>query len=309
MTKKRIIVFSGLILIILALSIFCVIMGRDFENKTANEETASIKEVEEKQETIVIDSTNLGDITSVMYQNQYGEFTLNKEESGEWYFDHDIYADVNQYKVSEMLEKVTKISAVKKIESDMSEKENFGLDNPGMVITLKLINGEEKIYNIGILNEAKQGYYLNIQGENDIYFVRVGIYNSFDVKVVELIDKLNFPIVTGENIVQVEIIKNGENYIIDEMSKLETFIGSIAVNDCWEIGVKDEDMTKYGLKPSIADVKVIYKDLDTGEEKNYVLHIGNISEETSEYFVTKGDANNVYTMSIELVERMLKYTK
>lgn len=309
MNRKKILIFCGLVILIIALTVLCIFVRKDAKEQEAKEEAEPVKKVEEMQREDVIDETKEDDITSITYKNQYGEFTLNKEESGNWYFDHDVYIRVDQYKVKNMLERVMKLEADDKVDSDMSQKENFGLDNPGMVISLSLMDGSKKTYNIGMLNEAKQGYYLNIEGQNEIYFIRVTMYNLFNVDVMGMVERLKFPVVTGENVLYVEIAKDGQTYKIEEMSKLETFIGSVAVNDCCAVGVKDEDMAKYGLNPSFADVTVYYNDLEDGEAKKYVLHIGSVSEKTSEYYVTKGDTKEVYTMGMELVNKILKYAQ
>lgn len=309
MNRKTILIFCGLIILIIALTVLCIFVRKDAKEEEARKEAEPVEKVAEIQHEDVIDETKEDDITSITYKNQYGEFTLNKEESGNWYFDHNVYIRVDQYRVANMLERVIKLEADDKVDSDMSQKENFGLDKPGMVITLSLMDGSKKTYNFGILNEAKQGYYLNIEGQKEIYFVRVTLYNLFDVDVMNMVEKIKFPVVTGENVLHVEIVKDGQTYKIEEMSKLETFIGSVAVNDCCAVGVKDEELTQYGLNPSFADVIVYYNDLATGEAKKYVLHIGSVSEKTSEYYVTKGDTAEVYTMGMELVDRILKYAE
>ncbi len=86
------------------------------------------------------------------------------------------------------------------------------------------------------------------------------------------------------------------HYVNDVIISLD----ELSFKDCYAYLLTEEEQATYGLvrdDPEGGKITAVYKDNDTGEETEYVIYLGNHSEENGYYFFNPGDSTRIYDAS------------
>lgn len=159
--------------LILVLVLLVVCLAAYFAVKQLNlEETDT-----EEKDIIYINQTETDEIIGFSFVNN-GE-TLSFTKDGEtWKYDGNEALSMNQVSMTSMAAMVAKIEAVNKLEDHEAISE-YGLDTPSNTITITTKEGTKELL-IGNENEAVDGYYAMINGEDIVYLISSTLPNKFN---------------------------------------------------------------------------------------------------------------------------------
>ena len=161
MNKKTIRLAAGI-------GVMLLLFGVWFGLRKINEDSAKKQEAEDAPEAVL----NLADeeVTAISFQVGDEEKTFLKKEDG-WELESDQTFPVNESRIEELISAFCPLSAVRTIEDALSI-DNYGLDQPKNVFTLKTSDGTEHILTIGEENEGTGDQYAMLdQKEKTVYTI------------------------------------------------------------------------------------------------------------------------------------------
>lgn len=260
---------------------------------------------EEETEDITAYTIEANNIAKIHVENKDSEEPLTFVKDGEqWYCEEAKECNLNQYKITAMLDAVTEVEAEQKIENAMEKQENqteFGLDKPTTTITITLTDNSEVVYTLGSLNNILQQYYFNVKGQQDVYLISTVMYNSFDYDLLGLTELLEYPTLGNSDILQFDVTANGKTTYykdkaeaankkdeaeipeckwytgssleklkaadVDTASNLVQDIIGLTSSSCISYQYKDKDLEEYGLTEEQAiKLHVVYTETHTSSD-------------------------------------------
>lgn len=267
---------------------------------------------EEEKEDITACTIEADEIAKIHVENEKSKTPLTFVKDGDnWYCEEEKECNINQYKITAMLDSITKVEAEQKIENAMeTDEEEFGLDKPVTSVTMTLTDKSEVTYNLGKLNSALQQYYFNVKGQKDVYLIPTVMYNSFDYDILGLAEFLEYPVLGTSDILEFDITADGKTTYYkdkveaankkdqDEMPEAKWYTGSSLDNLKKADADQASDLTQeiIGLTSS-ACITYDYTEQDLEkygltEEKAIKLHVAYTETHTSGDDVKKEDGTD-----------------
>lgn len=197
-TKRLIVVAVLLVLVIVLLLVVTNLMK---ESETGSKEQNAVSQ------------TAVKDIEGITYTSEStsGEAVTLIRENNIWYYANDKEFPLDQeYVTNNMVLTAAEATANKTVENPGENLADYGLDKPTVTITLKKITGDEVKMSIGSYNESVEGYYLKVEGDDNIYLVDGQMAFSFDMSIYDIADKEDYPYVEEGSFVHVKVEKNGQ---------------------------------------------------------------------------------------------------
>lgn len=146
--------------------------------------TDIFKEEEVKKETFKLIDANMDDVVGISYQYEGEDISIVKS-GDQWIYEKDPSVDLDEDKVSDMIDNATSINSDTKIEAG-EDLSGYGLLNPANTITLTLTDGSSQSYYIGDQEKMSYKYYAKSSRDNNIYLVS-SIYSSSVAKSIDSI--------------------------------------------------------------------------------------------------------------------------
>lgn len=163
----------------------------DKSNNDDSSETASSVS-DSASEKILLTDIATEDIQSVEVSNSYGDFTVEKSESGKVPWTIELLDGLNQ-SVSEetsLVEDAAQLEVKKKVEDNAEDLSKYGFDNPQGTVAVNLADGTKRTFVIGDnLPEEKKTCYIKEQDSNTVYSVLSNRVQSFLVDKKDFLDK------------------------------------------------------------------------------------------------------------------------
>ncbi|MCD2493516.1 DUF4340 domain-containing protein [Lacrimispora sp. NSJ-141] len=160
--KKLIIV---LILLVICIGAYFVVRRLDLNKTDSGEE-----------EKVYVNQMEADVITGFSYV--CGEDTLAFSKDGDtWRYDGNHELSMNQTSMASMAAALAEIQAVQVLE-DHEELSEYGLDTPSNTISITTKEGTRELI-IGNENEAADGYYAMINGEDKVYLISSSLPSKF----------------------------------------------------------------------------------------------------------------------------------
>ncbi len=160
-----------------------------------------------------VSQTEVKDIEGITYTSDStsGEAVSLIREKNIWYYENDKEFPLDQdYVTNNMVLTAAEATANRTVENPTDNLAEYGLDNPAVTITLKKVTGDEVHMSIGSYNESVEGYYLQVEGDENIYLVDGQMVFAFDMSVYDIADKEDYPYVEENSFVHVKIEKGGK---------------------------------------------------------------------------------------------------
>ena len=159
--------------LILVLALLVVCLAAYFAVRQLNLEETNAEETD----IIYINQAETDEIIGFSFVNN-GE-TLSFTKDGEtWKYDGNEALSMNQVSMTSMVAMLAKIEAENKLE-DHEALSEYGLDTPSNTITITTKEGTKELL-IGNENEAVDGYYAMINGEDIVYLISSTLPNKFN---------------------------------------------------------------------------------------------------------------------------------
>lgn len=173
------------------------------------------KEEVETIEIKPVSQTAVKDIVGVTYisESTSGEAVTLIRENDIWYYEKKKEFPLDQdFVTNTMVAVAAQATANRTLDNPSEDLSQYGFDDPTSTITLKKITGDEVKMTIGSYNEGVEGYYLRIDGDNNIYLVDGQMVFAFDMSVYEIADKEDYPFVEEDSFVHF-CVKKGDTTV------------------------------------------------------------------------------------------------
>ena len=171
--QRNAVIVLFFILVILLLVLFGVKKTNEWKSEGQGEAV----------DTISVTDFAADDVSDFSYTSPEKEYSLEKKD-GIWYVAEDHSLTVTQYRISNMLARVTPLKAVQVI-SDVTDWAQYGLENSAKSIVLHTSSGTYKIL-IGDKNELTGNYYVRIDDTDCVDVVEEGDITVFDVSIADV---------------------------------------------------------------------------------------------------------------------------
>ena len=168
MTKKKIILIL-VSLLLLGGVIAGVMWISGFEVLPDEEIPDSHITIDYQRETLQIYTCSLDNVDYISVSNKTGEYKVSRNEEGTVYFHGHAEVPLLPYSSAGLFESVSNIRCEALIETDCTELYKYGLEEPSVVITVKMKDGKENVFHLGDAAPQGGGYYFRDTTNNDVY--------------------------------------------------------------------------------------------------------------------------------------------
>lgn len=177
----------------------------------------------------------------------------------------------------------------------------FGLDNPSTTVKFSNSSGANGTLLIGNRNAATGDYYITIEGSKQLFMMSASYAEMMNTDIMKFVLIPELVDVTTDTVKLIEYCHEGKTYSVSKFDatntehvNLITYINATYLSYCHE--PYTEDLARYGLVNSDTYVKVVYTDSSSGDEKEFVITVGDIHPDDDRYYyVTLSDyPNTVY---------------
>ncbi len=168
MTKKKIILIIASLLLLGAV-IAGVMWISEFEVLPEEELPDSQLTIDYQRETLQIYTCDITNVDYISVSNQTGEYKVSRNDEGTVYFHGHAEVPLLPYSSAGLFESVANIRCEALIETDCAELYKYGLEEPSVVITVKMKNGNESVFHLGDAAPQGGGYYFRDTTNNDVY--------------------------------------------------------------------------------------------------------------------------------------------
>lgn len=263
--------------LVVLLIVFVAVLAAYFGISAYSDYAAQKKEEREQEESEAnrIWITNFDEVKEISYDNGTTQLSFVKEED-EWkYKDAEDFPLAQSY-LTALEDTVSHLEASRKLEGG-DELESYGLDEPQATVTVTDAEGEKVTLEIG--DSVNSEYYLLVEGEETPYTVSSTLYNNIQYELYDMIEMEEFPDVSEENILSVEVTNESGSYMLE---KLEAGIATAA-------DATMADATPASAVDSEEDLEEQTESSQTGKETKE-----NSEQETEEEQETEADEEPEY---------------
>lgn len=192
--------------LILLLIAMIVLIGACFWLIKYNDkkDAGNTEETETSTETIADIAED--SIQTIYFKNEKTEMTLVKDADGNWKNEKDESFPVNQTYAQNMSKAFTKLTSTRTLTEGVDDLSGFGLDNPGMSVTVTDKEGKETKVALGIEAPITGGYYAALNGDGKVYIIAASFYNNFNYDQIQMATVETLPAITAANITHLSVI-------------------------------------------------------------------------------------------------------
>lgn len=254
------------------------------------------KEAEEvKEEVINLTTLESDRVTEISYTINGTTLSYSKSDDT-WFDESDNKAPVNQDYITNMLSKISNLSADKIVVEEAEDLGEYGLDKPTMMINVTSDDKTTVELSIGDSLGVGSGYYAKLADKNTVYAVAEDIYSAFNHTQTEMLLIEEFPEITTTNITKISVTKDnnpifkadydqsaadaGEYYAWKiskpyktiqkgDPTKFDSYFesySSVSLSEC--VDYKGSDLSKYGLDNPSATIDLSYYTETTEDSAN-----------------------------------------
>lgn len=206
MSKKKNLIVLLAVLAALAAVYFGVTAYSDYTAQKKEEQ----EQAESEENRIWV--TDLDEVKEISYDNGTAQLAFVKEDEN-WKYKEAEDFPLEQSYLTSLEETVSHLEATRRLEGG-DELEAYGLTEPQATVTVTDEAGKKTTLHIG--NSVNSEYYLLVEGEEIPYTVGSSLYNEIQNDLYDMIEMEEFPDLTEENIVSVEIQNESGNYTLEK---------------------------------------------------------------------------------------------
>ncbi|MDO4312596.1 MAG: DUF4340 domain-containing protein [Eubacteriales bacterium] len=245
------------------------------------------------------------DITAYSYNNGESEMSFTRTDDG-WCYDEDTEIPMNQDTIQSTADSIAGMTAVRQLD-EPDELADYGLDSPMYTIAYKDSAGSESAIYIG--NGAGENYYATVGDTGKVYTISSDFLNLMQFELAGLVQYDTVPSIGSGNLKQVTVTDSEEESVYkedDELAELAGGFGTIALTDCADYHVAENDLPEYGLdEEHRTTVTAEYTDNASGEDEKFLLYVGSLDDSGENRYVTVKDSAMVYKVSDAIVRNLM----
>ena len=140
---------------------------------------ANEEETEESAQTETFISVSSDDITKLTWSYDETEYTLEKNDEGNWIWEGNEDFELDQDTVNGMVSTISAIDA-SRVLTDVTDYAQYGLDDPESVITFETSDGQSIDIITGDTNEVSSEYYAKRSDDDSVYLVTGDYLNYYE---------------------------------------------------------------------------------------------------------------------------------
>ena len=277
-------------------------------------------------------SIKLGDVVSIEYISDHGKLNIIKSGS-QWSVNGDKYSRIDQNKVSSAINKLLIINSMETVSYSDTDREQWGISDSSKKILIKTTDGSLHLL-LGSLNKERTGYYLQIQGTNEIYLIKNTIGESLQLELDYLRDRnlalfnssdIETMVIKNEKEIRIIPYKRSDIFTADKFSYMleapynayipvsnndfSTFLNSMDQTIQIIDFIDEGDPEEYGINEESWSLSIIEKNgrtsklllgSDVGSSKVY----GKLSGEKQIFTVSRKDLPFLTVKPFDLVEKL-----
>ena len=241
-------------------------------------------------DTEIIYSADADQINAIEFLTDGQETTFEKNEDGVWTCKREPEFPVNQSSIENLKGYLCELSSQRTL-TDVENMEQYGLDDPQNIITVRTEDGDSFNLEVGEENTSVNAFYAK-QKENDqtVYLISSSIIEEFSDNLYDYAQMDEFPFISSTDIYEIQLKSEKEgDYLLTKnesdnfwyvttaelsdkadsakASGISSSVGSLSFSAMADYHC--EDLSKYGLEDSYAEITVKYEepvDEDTLEE-------------------------------------------
>ncbi|MSS62604.1 DUF4340 domain-containing protein [Velocimicrobium porci] len=285
----------------------------------------AVKEAE-KEQSIELYHLDTEKAKKIIITNENGTIELTKKASN-WIFAGDSSLPIDADKVDNILSLVKVINANSEVTDGTEELSQYGLEKPEQSIYIELTNGVKAKVSFGTEVPILGGYYCLVDDGTKVYTMGEELYQAILRNKMDFVKMEKIPSIESKNVKKLELTnRKGKAVTIQKISDGSFVIkgaydktvtgnseailglfenyGELAFDNCVEYSCKD--FSQYGLENPEQSLKITYtvkKDKKNVKEQ-YILYVGNKSEDGS-YYVTPEGSAYVYQMEEDILDELL----
>lgn len=197
MKKKN----TTLMILVVLLVVLCAgYVGIVKYKETQDQKQQEASEAEEESNKIVLNQ--MDEIVALSFNTTDGQLSFHAHDDV-WHYDGDEAFPLNTSKINLILNNLNPLEATRKLE-EKEDLSNYGLTEPSKTVTITDAAGNQKVLNIGSMNEYSGDYYASIAGDDNVYTIGTALVDSLDVTLNDLLQLDTIPYLTESDITQIE---------------------------------------------------------------------------------------------------------
>lgn len=190
-----------LIILVVLLAILCVgYVGIVKYKEVQDQKQQEASEAEEEANKIVLNQ--MDNVAAISFNTADGQLSFHAHDDV-WHYDGDEAFPLNTTKLNTILNSMNPLEATRKLE-ETEDLSNYGLTEPSNTVTITDNAGNQKVLNIGSMNEYSGDYYASIAGDDSVYTIGSTLVSGLDVTLDDLLQLDTIPYLTESQITQIE---------------------------------------------------------------------------------------------------------
>ena len=179
-------------------------------SKKNNTDDTDIGDTAAESDVIFLQQSDSKNITGIEYSYQNNTVRLQRTDDNLWQAADDPAYPLGQDKPKAMADAVATVAAYRLIDSTGSRFAEYGLESPKNQIRVSYADGSEITYRIGSYVSYTKTYYLNIEGQNEVYTVSGALLDYFAFSLSDLAQPDTVPSIKEDYVTAISVSRPGE---------------------------------------------------------------------------------------------------
>lgn len=211
--KNTILMILVVVLVVLCAGYVGIVKYKEVQDQ--KQQDAS--EAEEEANKIVLNQ--MDSITRISFNTTDGELAFTYHDDS-WHYEADEAFPLDVSKINLIQNNLNPLEATRKLE-EKEDLSNYGLTQPAKTVTVTDASGNQKVLNIGSMNEYSGDYYASIAGDDNVYTIGTELVNSLDVTLDDLLKLDTIPYLTESDITQIEYKTAAESVVYKKEERVK----------------------------------------------------------------------------------------
>lgn len=211
--KNTILMILVVVLVVLCAGYVGIVKYKEVQDQ--KQQDAS--EAEEEANKIVLNQ--MDSITRISFNTTDGELAFTYHDDS-WHYEADEAFPLDVSKITLIQNNLNPLEATRKLE-EKEDLSNYGLTQPAKTVTVTDASGNQKVLNIGSMNEYSGDYYASIAGDDNVYTIGTELVNSLDVTLDDLLKLDTIPYLTESDITQIEYKTAAESVVYKKEERVK----------------------------------------------------------------------------------------
>lgn len=291
MPLKKTIISAGIVALLLLLTLTVILLLT--KNTEEQPTQTAAPEVQ-----YFFDLNDIDCISQISFTYQKNESVSVSKVGEEWQITHRPGLPVEDTVISDWLDQLSQMLALRSITDDCHDLTEYGFHEPTLTLTI-VADDREKTYRFGSYNSHFDGYYCMVKGSSSVYLLEKSYVDAYDMTVMELLKQEELPVLSLPLSVQLFDSSGNETSLsADDQEKLGNLLSTLAIDRLIDYGTE-----RYGVY-GLDNAAVFSLTRADGTPLTYRISEG----ETEELiYLTMDEKELIYLVTCEDMQTLLSY--